>query len=143
MEEGEENRSGTQGSIACTCGESGPSCRHPSRRVRTHNKVQRTQQHKSKVTIQKGDPGTPRGLLFHGKCSQYSPQAVQLQWAFVHIHRTQFHAGPATTATGAAARATRNKKGGGVGDYGAAVTAAMRSCVYVVSGGGDVPLEPL
>ncbi|EKG01056.1 hypothetical protein TCSYLVIO_007968 [Trypanosoma cruzi] len=36
MEEGEANRSGTQGSTACTYGESGPSCRHPSRRVRTH-----------------------------------------------------------------------------------------------------------
>ncbi|RNC43217.1 hypothetical protein TcCL_NonESM07132 [Trypanosoma cruzi] len=35
------------------------------------------------------------------------------------------------------------RKGGGVGDHGAAVTAAMRSCVYVVSGGGDVPREPL
>ncbi|ESS61664.1 hypothetical protein TCDM_10732 [Trypanosoma cruzi Dm28c] len=51
MEEGEENGSGTQGSTACTYGESGPSCLHPSRRVRTHKKVQRTQQHKGKVTI--------------------------------------------------------------------------------------------
>ncbi|KAF5218199.1 hypothetical protein ECC02_008848 [Trypanosoma cruzi] len=34
MEEGEANRSGTQGSTACTYGESGPSCLHPSRRVR-------------------------------------------------------------------------------------------------------------
>ncbi|KAF5213880.1 hypothetical protein ECC02_013570 [Trypanosoma cruzi] len=38
MEEGEANRSGTQGSTACTYGESGPSCRHPSRRVRTHTR---------------------------------------------------------------------------------------------------------
>ncbi|ESS62108.1 hypothetical protein TCDM_10256 [Trypanosoma cruzi Dm28c] len=38
MEEGEENRSGTQGSTACTYGESGPSCRHSSRRVRTHKR---------------------------------------------------------------------------------------------------------
>ncbi|KAF5218341.1 hypothetical protein ECC02_008712 [Trypanosoma cruzi] len=36
MEEGEANRSGTQGSTACTYGESGPSCPQPSRRVRTH-----------------------------------------------------------------------------------------------------------
>ncbi|ESS58669.1 hypothetical protein TCDM_12374 [Trypanosoma cruzi Dm28c] len=53
MEEGEANRSGTQGSTASTHGESGPSCRHPSRRVRTQEEVQRTQQHKSKVTIKK------------------------------------------------------------------------------------------
>ncbi|ESS60829.1 hypothetical protein TCDM_11621 [Trypanosoma cruzi Dm28c] len=38
MEEGEANRSGTQGSTACTYRESGPSCRHPSRRVRTHTR---------------------------------------------------------------------------------------------------------
>ncbi|RNC35644.1 putative surface protease GP63 [Trypanosoma cruzi] len=38
MEEGEANRSGTQGSTARTCGESGPSCLHPSRRVRTHTR---------------------------------------------------------------------------------------------------------
>ncbi|RNC53515.1 putative surface protease GP63 [Trypanosoma cruzi] len=38
MEEGEANRSGTQGSTACTYGESGPSCRHPSRRARTHTR---------------------------------------------------------------------------------------------------------
>ncbi|EKF37757.1 hypothetical protein MOQ_002042 [Trypanosoma cruzi marinkellei] len=34
-EEGEANRSGTQGSSACTYGENGPSCRHPSRRAHT------------------------------------------------------------------------------------------------------------
>ncbi|RNC31766.1 hypothetical protein TcCL_Unassigned05699, partial [Trypanosoma cruzi] len=44
----------------------------------THKKVQRTQQHKSKVTIKKGDPRTPRGLLVHGKCSQYSSQSSLL-----------------------------------------------------------------
>ncbi|EKF38875.1 hypothetical protein MOQ_000909 [Trypanosoma cruzi marinkellei] len=33
IEEEEANRSGTQGSTACTYGESGPSCRHPSRRA--------------------------------------------------------------------------------------------------------------
>ncbi|KAF5222515.1 hypothetical protein ECC02_004320 [Trypanosoma cruzi] len=38
MEEGEANRSGTQGSTACTYGESRPSCRQPSRRVRTHTR---------------------------------------------------------------------------------------------------------
>ncbi|ESS61713.1 hypothetical protein TCDM_10676 [Trypanosoma cruzi Dm28c] len=38
MEEGEANRSGTQGSTACTHGESGPSCRHPSRRTHTHKR---------------------------------------------------------------------------------------------------------
>ncbi|KAF5218120.1 hypothetical protein ECC02_008988 [Trypanosoma cruzi] len=37
-EEGEANRSGTQGSTACTHGEGGPSCRHPSQRVRTHTR---------------------------------------------------------------------------------------------------------
>ncbi|EKF26456.1 ubiquitin-like protein, putative, partial [Trypanosoma cruzi marinkellei] len=36
MEEGEANRSGTQGSTACTHGESGPSCLHLSRRAHTH-----------------------------------------------------------------------------------------------------------
>ncbi|EKG00542.1 hypothetical protein TCSYLVIO_008506, partial [Trypanosoma cruzi] len=39
----------------------------------THEEVQRTQQHKGKVTI-KGDPHTPSELLVHGKCSQYSSQ---------------------------------------------------------------------
>ncbi|RNC32032.1 ubiquitin-like protein [Trypanosoma cruzi] len=38
MEEGEANRRGTQGSTACTYGESGPSCRHPSRRVHAHTR---------------------------------------------------------------------------------------------------------
>ncbi|RNC32777.1 ubiquitin-like protein [Trypanosoma cruzi] len=38
MEEGEANRSGTQGSTACTYGESGPSCRHPSWKTRTHTR---------------------------------------------------------------------------------------------------------
>ncbi|EAN97719.1 hypothetical protein Tc00.1047053507237.30 [Trypanosoma cruzi] len=38
MEEGEANRSGTQGSTACTYGESGTSCLHPSRRVRTRTR---------------------------------------------------------------------------------------------------------
>ncbi|KAF5217538.1 hypothetical protein ECC02_009595 [Trypanosoma cruzi] len=37
--------------------------------------VQRTQQHKSKVTIiKRRDPLTPRGMLVHGMCSQYSSQ---------------------------------------------------------------------
>ncbi|KAF5219591.1 hypothetical protein ECC02_007428 [Trypanosoma cruzi] len=75
MEEGEANRSGTQGSTACTYGESGPSCRTPHGGcAHTQEEVQRPQQQKSKVTIKKGDPRTPRGLLVHGKCSQYSSQ---------------------------------------------------------------------
>ncbi|ESS59124.1 hypothetical protein TCDM_12293 [Trypanosoma cruzi Dm28c] len=45
----------------------------------TQEEVQRTQQHKSIVTIKRNDPRTPCGLLVHGKCSQYSPQAVHLQ----------------------------------------------------------------
>ncbi|ESS63067.1 hypothetical protein TCDM_09191 [Trypanosoma cruzi Dm28c] len=75
MEEGEENRSGTQGSTACTHGESGPSCRHPSRRVRTHTRGGAAHTAtQSKVTMKRNDPRTPRGLLVHGKCSQYLSQ---------------------------------------------------------------------
>ncbi|KAF5217536.1 hypothetical protein ECC02_009593 [Trypanosoma cruzi] len=55
MEEGEANRSGTQGSTARTHGESGPSCRHPSRRVRTqtgggaaHTATQKQSNHNKK-----------------------------------------------------------------------------------------------
>ncbi|ESS60350.1 hypothetical protein TCDM_12125 [Trypanosoma cruzi Dm28c] len=40
----------------------------------TQEEVQRTQQHKSKATIKRRDPRTPRGLLVHGKCSQYSSE---------------------------------------------------------------------
>ncbi|EKG07950.1 hypothetical protein TCSYLVIO_000915 [Trypanosoma cruzi] len=73
MEEGEANRSGTKGSTACTYGESGPSCRHPhGGYAHTQEEVQRTQQHIRQTNNKKGDPRTPRGLLVHGKCSQYS-----------------------------------------------------------------------
>ncbi|RNC36210.1 ubiquitin-like protein [Trypanosoma cruzi] len=103
MEEGEANRSGTQGSTACTYGESGPSCLHPSRRVRTHKKVQRTQQHKSKVTIKKKIPAHHADCWSTGSAANIHHKAtLQLPSAFVHIHRTQFHAGPGTTTAAAA-----------------------------------------
>ncbi|ESS63454.1 hypothetical protein TCDM_08754 [Trypanosoma cruzi Dm28c] len=40
----------------------------------TQEEAQRTQQHNSKVTMKRRDPRTPRGLLVHGKCSQYPSQ---------------------------------------------------------------------
>ncbi|KAF5216706.1 hypothetical protein ECC02_010499 [Trypanosoma cruzi] len=54
----------------------------------TQEEVQRPRQHKSKVTIKKNDPRTPRGLLVHGKCSQYSSQK---QFSF-HRHSFIFSA---------------------------------------------------
>ncbi|RNC43326.1 ubiquitin-like protein [Trypanosoma cruzi] len=104
MEEGEANRSGTQGSTACTHGESGPSCLHPSRRVRTHTReeVQRTQQHKSKVTIKKGEiPAHHVDCWSTGSAADIHHKTVQLPFAFVDIQRTPLHAGPATTAAAA------------------------------------------
>ncbi|RNC35061.1 ubiquitin-like protein [Trypanosoma cruzi] len=75
MEEGEANRSGTQGSTACTHGESGPSCLHPSRRVHTHKKIGAAHTATQKQSNnKKEDPRTPRELLVHGNCSQYSSQ---------------------------------------------------------------------
>ncbi|EKF99565.1 hypothetical protein TCSYLVIO_009514 [Trypanosoma cruzi] len=69
MEEGEANRSGTQGSTACTYRESGPSCRHPARRVRIQEEVQRTQQHKSIVTIKKEIPAHHAGCWSTGSAA--------------------------------------------------------------------------
>ncbi|ESS63064.1 hypothetical protein TCDM_09187 [Trypanosoma cruzi Dm28c] len=40
----------------------------------TQEEAQRTQQQKSKVTTKRSDPRTPRGLLVHGKRSQYSSE---------------------------------------------------------------------
>ncbi|KAF5214354.1 hypothetical protein ECC02_013048 [Trypanosoma cruzi] len=143
MEEGEANRSGTQGSIACACSESGPSCLHPSRRVRTHTQegaAHTATQKQSNNT--KGDPRTPRGLLVHGKCSQYPPQKQFIcsrpSSTFIALHVMQTRPPPQQELLHTQ---QETEKGGGVGDYGAAVTVAMRSCVYIVSGG--VPLEPL
>ncbi|ESS62167.1 hypothetical protein TCDM_10184 [Trypanosoma cruzi Dm28c] len=55
MEEGEANRSGTQGSAACTHGESGPSCRHPSRRVHTHKRRCSAHSNKKQSSNKKGE----------------------------------------------------------------------------------------
>ncbi|KAF5214647.1 hypothetical protein ECC02_012739 [Trypanosoma cruzi] len=105
MEEVEANRSGTQGSTACTYGESGPSCRHPSRRVRTHTRggAAHTATQKQSNNNKKRDPLTPHGLLVHGKCSQYSSHE-QFSWllASVHIQRTPLHASTVTTTATAA-----------------------------------------
>ncbi|KAF5215278.1 hypothetical protein ECC02_012050 [Trypanosoma cruzi] len=90
MEEGEANRSGTQGSTACTYGESGPSCRHPSRSVRTHTRGGAAHTATQKQSNnKKGDPRTPREMLVHGKCSQYSSQKqFSCRVAVLHIQRT-------------------------------------------------------
>ncbi|KAF5217301.1 hypothetical protein ECC02_009817 [Trypanosoma cruzi] len=109
----------------------------------THKKMQRTQQHKSKVTIQKEIPAhhvdcwsTGSAANIHHKqfiCSRPSPTFIALHFMQARPPSQQelLHAQQETI------------KGGGVGDYGAAVTVAMQSCVYIVSGGGGVPLEPL
>ncbi|KAF5218337.1 hypothetical protein ECC02_008708 [Trypanosoma cruzi] len=75
----------------------------------THEKVQRSQQHKSKVTIKKKrSPHTtwivgPRELQ-----PTFITTTIQLPSAFVHIQRTPLHAGLGTTA--AAAHATLSAK---------------------------------
>ncbi|RNC39602.1 putative surface protease GP63 [Trypanosoma cruzi] len=125
MEEGEANRSGTLRSTACTHGESGPSCRHPARGVRTHKRIgaahTATQQ---QSTIEK--ERSPHTTWIVGPREVrpiFTTITVQLPFAFVHIQRTPLHASTATTA---AAR-TRDKKmqrmGDSVGDRGAAVAA--------------------
>ncbi|KAF5214265.1 hypothetical protein ECC02_013153 [Trypanosoma cruzi] len=72
--------------------------------AQTKEEVQRTQQHKSKVT-KKEDRRTPREMLVHGKCSQYSSQKqFSCLLAFVHIQRTPLHARPGTAAAAAHAK---------------------------------------
>ncbi|KAF5216023.1 hypothetical protein ECC02_011234 [Trypanosoma cruzi] len=107
----------------------------------TQEEVQRTQQHKSKVTIKKEIPAhyvdcwsTGSAANIHHKqfiCSRPSS-------TFIALHVMQTRPPPQQELLHTQ---QETEKGGGVGDYGAAVTVAMRSCVYIVSGG--VPLEPL
>ncbi|RNC36543.1 putative surface protease GP63 [Trypanosoma cruzi] len=102
MEEGEANRSGTQGSTACTYGESGPSCRHPSRSTHTHKKVQCPQQHKSKVTIKKERSPQTTWIVGPREVQPiFITKTIQLPSAFVHIQRTPLHAGTAIAAAAA------------------------------------------
>ncbi|KAF5216632.1 hypothetical protein ECC02_010585 [Trypanosoma cruzi] len=105
MEEGDANRSGTQGSTACTYGESGPSCLHPSRRVRTH-----TRGSAAHTATQKQSNNKNRGRSSHTTWIVGPQEAqpifitktIQLCLALVHIRRTSLHAGLGTSAAAAA-----------------------------------------
>ncbi|KAF5217499.1 hypothetical protein ECC02_009640 [Trypanosoma cruzi] len=110
MEEGEANRSGTQGSTACTYGESGPSCLHPSRRVRTHTQegAAHTATQKQSNNTKRRSPHTTRIVGPREVQPIFITRTIQLHSAFVHIHRTPFHAGPATTAAADAEGSARN-----------------------------------
>ncbi|KAF5214967.1 hypothetical protein ECC02_011567 [Trypanosoma cruzi] len=71
----------------------------------TQEEVQRTQQHKSKVTIKKErSPHTTRIVGPREVQPIFITRKVQLPSAFVHIQRTPLYAGPATTAAAAHAK---------------------------------------
>ncbi|KAF5215848.1 hypothetical protein ECC02_011434 [Trypanosoma cruzi] len=103
MEEGEANRSGTQGSTACTYGESGPSCRHPSRRVRTHTRggAAPTATQKQSNNGKKEIPAHHVDCWSTESAANIHHKIIQLPLAFVHIQRTPLHAGTAIAAAAA------------------------------------------
>ncbi|ESS61285.1 hypothetical protein TCDM_11129 [Trypanosoma cruzi Dm28c] len=103
MEEGEANRSGTQGSTACTQGESGPSCRHPSRRVRTHKRIVAAHTAAQKQSNNKKRRSPHTTWIFGSREVQpiFITKIIQLCLTFVHIQRTPLHAGLETTAAAA------------------------------------------
>ncbi|RNC39497.1 peptide hydrolase, partial [Trypanosoma cruzi] len=60
----------------------------------THKKVQRTQQHNSKVTIQKEIPAHHADCWSTGSAANIHHKAtLQLPSVFAHIQRTPLHAG--------------------------------------------------
>ncbi|KAF5222513.1 hypothetical protein ECC02_004318 [Trypanosoma cruzi] len=108
MEEGEANRSGTQGSTACTYGESGPSCLHPSRRVRTHTRggAAHTATQKQSNNEKEEIPAHTTWIVGPREVQPiFITKTIQLPSAFVHIQRTPLHAGTAIASAAAAAHA--------------------------------------
>ncbi|KAF5216762.1 hypothetical protein ECC02_010430 [Trypanosoma cruzi] len=102
MEEGEANRSGTQGSTAFTYGEGGSSYLQPSWRVRTHTQ-ERGCSANSKVKIKRRrSPHTTWIVGPREVQSIFITKPILLLLAFLHIQRTPLHASAATTAATAA-----------------------------------------
>ncbi|KAF5218043.1 hypothetical protein ECC02_009067 [Trypanosoma cruzi] len=113
MEEGEANRSGTQGSTACTYGESGPSCRLPSRRVRTHTRggaAHTATQQQSNNEKGKRSPHTTRIVGPREVQPIFITKTIHFSLASVHIQRTALHAGPDAIAAAAAHAKTRIRR---------------------------------
>ncbi|EKF98038.1 hypothetical protein TCSYLVIO_011074, partial [Trypanosoma cruzi] len=104
MEEGEANRSGTQGSTACTHGESGPSCRHSSRRVRTHIRggAAHTAAQKQSNNKKERSPHTTWIVGPREVQPIFIVKTIQLRLVFAHIQRSTLHASTATIAAAAA-----------------------------------------
>ncbi|KAF5217070.1 hypothetical protein ECC02_010101 [Trypanosoma cruzi] len=117
MEEGEANRSGTQGSTACTYGESGPSCRQPSRRVHTHTRGGAARTATQKQINNKKKRRSPHTTWIVGPREVqpiFITTTIHLPSAFVHIQRTPLHAGLGTAAAAAHAKTRRRSKRGEV-----------------------------